>query len=143
MWRLAIFIPVMLALIGCGNNKTGTAVLSGTIKYKGQPVNGGSLMLYKTSGAGESITIPISQDGTFRSSDVPEGEYKAAVQPSAGFTPHMPKGGADKAENKSKAEAQSSPATIAIPEKYKKRTTTDLTVTVGKTDTKVDLELKD
>ena len=47
------------------------------------------------------------------------------------------------AEHKAKMEELKSPATIPIPEKYKKRTTTDLTLTVTKEDQKKDFELKD
>jgi hypothetical protein len=83
MWRI---IPVSIALVllaGCGPKRAPAGVLSGTIKYKGQPVNGAAILLYPNSG-GPEFLIPVTQEGDFRTSDVPLGEYKVVVQGAAG-----------------------------------------------------------
>jgi hypothetical protein len=145
MRRLVIVLCFAVFLAGCGDKKTATAVVSGTITYKGQAVNGGSLILYPATGEGPTVNIPITQSGSFRTSDVPEGEYKVVVQPSAGFEPKLQKG-SDPSKNpeiQQKMEQLKQPATIPIPEKYKKRLDTDLKITVTKGEQTITLELKD
>ena len=147
MWRFICFSIVLLAVVGCGSKNSPSVVVTGSVTYKGKPVNGAALMLYSTKGKGESFIVPVSQDGTFRSTDVPEGEYKVVVQPAAGFTPHMPKDmdAAKLAANKSKIEEfkNQSPPTIPIPEKYKQNLTTDLKMTIAKGEQTINLELND
>ncbi len=147
MRRIIAALIGLLLLVGCGGqSKKGG--LSGTIKYKGQPVNGATLTLYPASGAGEGIPIIVAQDGTFSSTDIPAGDYKVVVEPSAGSagTPSLKGVAADKqAEAQRKlqqAEGGSAP-TIPFPDKYKQPTTTDLRITVAKGQQKQDLELKD
>ena len=112
--------------------------------YNGKAVNGAVLNLFKTTGAGDSINIPVSQEGTFRVSDVPEGEYKVIIQPSAGFSQNIK--GWDKAkiaEYQSKIDEMKTPATIPIPDKYKKLTSSDLKMTIVKGEQTINFELKD
>jgi hypothetical protein len=143
MWRYVLLSFGLLALFGCGSKKVTTGVVSGTITYKGQPVNGAALVLYQATGAGDSIIIPTTQEGTFRASDLPLGDYKVVIQPSKGMSEHTK--GADPAklaEYKSKMEEMRTPATITIPDKYKQRTTTDLTLTVTKEDQTINFDLQ-
>jgi hypothetical protein len=116
--------------------------VSGTITYKNQPVNGATLLLYPSAGGSSTVSIPVGQDGTFRTNDVPTGDYKIVVQPDPGNpgppTKDLPP------DMKQKAEALKVPPTIPIPEKYKTKEKTDLPpLSVAKGEQRLTLELKD
>ena len=118
----------------------------GKVTYKDQPVNGALLQFIPMAGE-NTINIPVSQDGTFRSSDVAPGEYKIVVQPgnSGSGVPSL-KGmdPAKAAEAKAKlAQMEQSKPTIAFPKKYQSHLTTDLKPTIVKGEQKLDLVLKD
>jgi hypothetical protein len=145
MRRIAVVSLGLLLLVGCGGKGSKTGVVTGTITYKGQPVNGAALFLHPPGG-GDPILIPVSQEGTFSSSDVPPGEYKVVVQGTAGAAPAPLKGmpPEKQAEAKKKLEAMQTPATIAYPDKYKNLATTKLTLSVvAGQDKPVKLELED
>jgi hypothetical protein len=145
MRRIATLLVGVLVLAGCNVSNAPKGTLSGTIAYKGQPVNGGALQLISTSGGADSAPIPIAQDGTFKAADVPAGDYKVVVQPSEGSKGPPTQGMSPEMLAKMKANPDfNQPATIRIPDKYKSKETTDLTLTVKKSgETKVTLELKD
>jgi hypothetical protein len=143
---VAVSIGLVL-LLGCGGGRQ-AATLSGTIKYKGQAVNGATLLFCTATGNGsDGIPIITGQDGAFTSANIPPGDYKVVIQGRAG-DPGMPslKGMPPEkaAEAKQKLDKMgSSPPTIEFPTKYTQFTTTDLkyTVTAGKMT--LDIELKD
>jgi hypothetical protein len=146
MQRLIAVSIGLLLLAGCGSSRAPSGWVSGTITYKGQPVNGAALLLYPTSGAlGAEVTIPVTQEGTFRAADVPLGEYKIVVQPNPGDPGPSTKGMTPEqlAKMKDQLDKMKTPATITIPEKYKTKDKTDLTVTVTRGEVKLPLELKD
>jgi hypothetical protein len=135
--------------MGCGGSKRN--VVNGTIRYNGQPVNGVLLRLYPTSGEKIDISIPVSQEGTFRTSDIPPGEYKVVVEapPSRPQENSMPSlKGLDPAkaeEMKQKlqqAKVQETP-TIRFPDKYKNIMSTELKCTIIQGNQPLNLELKD
>jgi hypothetical protein len=135
----------LLLLTGCGPSVV-KGVVSGTVTYKSQPVNGATLFLYPTTaGKGSEMTIPVNQEGTFRASDVPAGDYKVVVQPSAGNSGPKTKGMTKEqlAQMKEQVESMKVPATIKIPGKYTKQETSDLKMTVGAGEQTVPLELHD
>jgi hypothetical protein len=143
-----VFIGLLLVamLVGCGPRRPKMGVVSGTITYKGRPINGAALLLYPTNDpAGTSIVIPVDQEGAFRIADVPLGEYKIAVEGSAGAQQadlkNIPP---DKlAEVKEKLGPMNTPKTIDFPDKYKNPKTTDLKCTVTEKDQTLNLEMKD
>jgi hypothetical protein len=142
MRRIVTVSIGLLLLAGCGSSRPPAGAVSGTIMYNGKPVNGPTLLLYPTAGAQTStVSIPVSQEGTFRITEVPVGEYKIVVQPSAG-DPGPPTKNLSQ-EMKEKAEKLKTPATITIPQKYTTKEKTDLSVNVTKGEVKVPLELKD
>jgi hypothetical protein len=152
MRRILIVAIVFLPLLGCGPKRSQGGTVSGTITYKGQPVNGAMLRLYPVSGEGEVVQIPVTQEGTFKGNDIPSGEYKIVVEASQ-IPPEMmreveiPKGmdPAKAEEMKQKfQQAHKEAPTIAFPIKYKSSSTTDLkcTITQGKQES-LNLELKD
>jgi hypothetical protein len=135
----------LLLLMGCGTTIPKGAV-SGKVMYNSQPVNGATLFLYPTNtGQGLEMTIPVDQEGAFRASDVPTGEYKVVVQPTKGNNGPSTKGMKPEqiAQMKEQIESMKVPATIKIPAKYTKQETSDLKMTVGKGDQTVPLELHD
>ncbi len=149
MWRILLVSIGLLTLMGCGSKRNQSAVVSGTITYKGQPVNGASLHLYPTSGGGVDPTIPVNQEGMFRISNIPPGEYKIVVEATqGGRMPTLPKNAdpAKAAEMKQKLEAMQGMGkpTIPFPTKYKSIRSTDLKCTINQGEqTPLNLELKD
>ena len=145
MRRIVALSIGFLLLLGCGPKNT-KSVVSGKITYNGHPVNGATLLLYPTiAGQGAEVSIPVAQDGTFRTADVPVGEYKVVVQANAGDPGPSTKGMSPQqmAEMKGKLDELRTPATIKYPDKYKDRAKSDLTMTVSKGEQTVTLELKD
>jgi len=145
MRRIITVSVGLLLLVGCGTKHSG-GVLMGTVTYKGQPVNGAVLALIPASGEGNGVNIPVTQEGTFRTSDVPPGEYKIVVQGSGGSPTLSLKGmsPAKQAEAKEKlAKLGETKPTIPFPAKYKSHLTTDLKCTVAQGEQTLPLELKD
>lgn len=152
MVRFAILAACILTVLGCGGKRSDVSILKGKVTYKGQAVNGGAIVLTRVGGEAlskkggkESISIPLSQEGTFQSNDVAIGEYKVVIQPEKGSPDKPPKELAEKMspDDKARWEAKRRPATIKIPEKYTKPSSSDLTLNVGTGETSVTLELKD
>jgi hypothetical protein len=143
MRRLVTVSLGLLLLIGCGGKNQG-GVLTGTITYQGKPVNGAAIFLH-APGAETGLLIPVDQEGKFRSTDVPPGEYKVVVQGAAGSSGPPTQGMSPEkmAEAKEKIAAMKSPPTIPFPDKYKSTATSDLKVTVVAGEQTVKLELKD
>jgi Carboxypeptidase regulatory-like domain len=126
-WIVTVSI-VLLLLVGCGPKGSRGGALSGTVSYKGQPINGAALTLYDTKGG--MLIVPVTQEGNFRTTDVPPGEYKVVVQSTSGGA--------------ARSGAQYAPTpTIAFPNKYKDPLKTDLKINVAEGEQKVNLELKD
>lgn len=138
----------LASLTGCGGKaRSPQGKVTGTIKYKGQPVNAAGLQLFSTTNSTGSpdMLLPVTQEGTF-GGEIPPGTYKVVVEVATGKSPmHFPPGmdKAKLAEAKAKAEAETKPATIPIPAKYKTLAKTDLTMTVNLGEQTVALELKD
>lgn len=152
MRRIIVVSIGFLLLMGCGSKRGSGGTVSGTIRYNGKPVNGAMLRLYPASGEGIDYSIPVSQDGTFRTSDVPPGEYKVVVEaatppPQARHMPSMKGDNSPQAkemqEKLQQMQQAQDPATIPYPNKYKKVATTDLKSTITPGEQKLDLELKD
>ncbi len=144
MWRFVILSFSLMSLVGCGAKKDDKVIVKGTIAYKGQPVNGAGLVLYPASG--NTVSIPVTQEGTFEVLNVPEGEYIVVVQPATGNAGVPSTKGMDPAkaaEMKSKIEAMKSVPTIPIPKKYTEQKTSDLKMTISKANPTVELVLKD
>ncbi len=146
MRRIVVVSIGLLLLVGCGpKNAKGT--LSGTIKYKGLPVNGATLHLFTPGGKeGNDIEVPVAQDGTFSVADVPAGDYKVIVVGSPGTAGPSTKGMTPEqlAKMQGSLDKMKQEKTIDFPDKYKQKDKTDLTCTVVKgANEKVDWELKD
>jgi hypothetical protein len=119
--------------------------LKGTVKYKGQPVTGGSISFFGKEGEA-GITAPILQDGTY-SIKAPVGECKVSVDNS------MLKPGGQGMERRKEQGMGAGPRPgqgeqvkitgtyMEIPAKYKDPKTSGLTYTVKKSESTKDFEL--
>jgi hypothetical protein len=146
MRRTAIVLCIVALLIGCNTSKVKKGIVSGTVTYKGQPVNGATLHFYPVAAdQSTELNIPVAQDGTFRSSDIPAADYQVVVEGNPGNAGFNTAGmtAEQKAKMKDQIEGSKIPATIKFPEKYKQKETTDLKVTVGSGETKLNLQLTD
>jgi hypothetical protein len=144
MRQSVVVLIACLLLVGC-TKPAGNAVVSGKVTYKGQPVNGASLTFNPASGTGNPVLIPVTQEGTFRSSGLIPGDYKISIQGAS--TTGMPstKGmdPAKAAQAQGKLAGQEVKPTIPFPEKYKLPQTTPLTRTIKGGEQTLDLELTD
>jgi hypothetical protein len=155
MKRVLVVSIGLLLLVGCGPKRNPSGSISGTITYKGKPVNRAILRLHSSSGDKNIVRVPVTQEGTFNTSDIPPGEYKITVEgnkppPGIQKMAKAPKGkemdpakAAKLEENYQKVYGTEVP-TIAFPAKYNKVESTDLTCTItqGKNEN-LTLELKD
>jgi hypothetical protein len=135
----------LLILFGCAQKKETAGIATGSISYKGQKVNGATLILYSKGDSGTTYNVNVNQDGTFRAVDIPPGDYIVVVRPNPGMSEHTK--GANPAaleKMKDKMKEMEVPATIPIPDKYKDRTKTDLSMTIVLGEQKIEpIELKD
>jgi hypothetical protein len=130
--NVAVALTLVL-LAGCSGGKIVKTTLAGKLTYKDQPVNNATLMLYPAAG-GEAVIVPVDKDGNFRAADVPAGDYKIVVQGSAGSPGPDTKGMTKEQLEKMKdqLEKMKTEPTIAFPDKFKKKESTTLTVSVTK-----------
>ncbi len=90
----ALSLAFLLASAGCG---PGTATLIGTVKYKGEPLPSGTVIVHGSNGQTATGTI---EDGAYRVDKVPTGDVKISVQVASpgsiasggGGVPGMPAG---------------------------------------------------
>jgi hypothetical protein len=155
---MVVVLIVLLPLIGCGKKRNlNGGNVSGTITYKGKPVNGALLRLTSTGGPSDPDVppIPVDQEGKFNASNIPPGEYKIVVEPSPGAPKGRSGGMPPMAKNMDAAKAEEmkrklsaiqgdmpSP-TIPIPNKYRRLESTTLKQTIAKGDQTLTLELTD
>ncbi len=150
MRRLVILSLGLVLFAGCGAKRNQGGSIKGKITYNGKAVNGVTLRLYPLPGPGVDLTIPVTQEGTFDSTNIPPGEYKIVVEAPANVMqnrnmPAMPKGldPAKEAEMKKSFEQQMGQATIPFPNKYKAAGSTDLKCTIKEGNPPLELVLKD
>jgi hypothetical protein len=146
---IAVALVLATVLVGCGPHRSRIGVISGTITYRGQPVNDAELRLYPMGGDfHDTLTIGVGRDGTFRIADLPLGDYKIAVQGTEGGMQGDPAALKNapperRAEMEKKLAEMNTPPTIPFPNKYKDPKTSNLSCTITDKDQTLDLELKD
>jgi hypothetical protein len=147
-----IFVSlVLLSLMACGSKRDQGGIVSGKITYKGQPVNGAMLHLTPLPGPGPEIAVPVTQEGTFHTSNIPPGEYKVVVEPSqppqARNMPTIPKTADPAKQEEMRQKLQqmqgNDAPTIPFPRKYQNTVSTDLKCTIKAGDQALNLELTD
>ncbi len=141
-------LVLLVVLVGCGHKRSRSGEVSGKVTYKGRPVNDAALLLYPTANAeaNNPLTIPVDEEGNFRITDVPPGEYKVVVQGATGENSDasllqvLPPD--KRAEMKAKMGQRENRKTIPFPRKYQDPTTTDLKCKISNEDQHLDLDLK-
>ena len=145
MRRLVAISIGLLILVGC---RSKVESLSGTITYKGQPVNNVMLHLYPVDGKSPDVPIPVTQEGTFRTTGVKPGEYKVVVIPPqtddmASKFRNMKGAQAEEAKKKLQQNQSQEKPTIAFPRKYQNTMSSDLKCTITGGQQVLPLELKE
>jgi hypothetical protein len=148
-----LFVIPALTLPSCGP-QTGPAQakVSGSLKYKGQPIKAGTMAFH--SAEGQQYQATISDDGTYSATDVPVGELVVTVDTSH-LDPNKT-GAAQKpkdldrrmAQGRGQQSSAEAPATapqpyLAIPKKYSNPKTSTLSITLQNGRNVKDLELTD
>jgi len=148
--KVCFGLLMLAVVVGCGS-RSKSGVVSGKVTYKSQPVGGAALLLYAAGNAAASpITIPVDDEGAFRITDVPQGEYKVVVQGTTGSsevsemdTNMKDLSAEQQAEMKQKLAQMNTPATMKFPDKYKDLKRTTLTCTVTDKNETLDFPLTD
>lgn len=79
-------IALVFSLVGCGSVKPQrpSVSLKGVVRYKDQPVTGGTIRLFGNAKNGRSFAEgPINGDGTYSVRNAPLGSVKVVVDTSA------------------------------------------------------------
>jgi hypothetical protein len=153
MRRLLLFIPVFVALLvlsGCG----GKGDVTGTVKYKGETMTKGTVMLQV--GNNQPFISDIGPDGTYTVKGIPTGTAKIAVNVlDDSITAHFRKMSAYGREKQKAADPENpggaAPAPPApdpssfyvVPQKYAEVNTSGLTLEVKSGKNMHDIDIND
>jgi hypothetical protein len=75
---LLVFLPLLI-LVGCGGPKETEVTVTGVVKYKGQPLTGGTISFFSVAEKDKVARTGINSDGTYIAGKVPVGDVKIAV----------------------------------------------------------------
>ena len=145
MKRVVALLLGLLVAAGCGGKRE---TVTGKVTYRGQSVGNVALHLYPIDGKGPDLTVPVTQDGTFRTTGVTPGEYKVVVSPPAGddMAAKMKNMRGPKTEEARKILEQNkseNKTTVSFPQKYQNIVTSDLKCTVSGGQQEINLDMKD
>lgn len=144
--RMAI-CATFIGALGCGGSSVKTAAVTGTIKYKGTPLNSGTVQIHGADGRIGSG--PILSDGVYNVGDAPQGEVTMTVV--VLNTSGMPGGmkGNAKGPMQPGAAPKGTPviggdpgAAITIPTNYADKTKSTLKFTIAPGKQTIPLDLK-
>jgi len=128
-----LFLLSLALVLGCGTSKT-PARLSGKVTYKDAPVKGGTINLYPKEGG---YTIDINSDGTYDKAGLPSGDVDVTIETESIKPRELPKygggkGGKDMTSPPPPGAGGGAPKGeyVKIPEKYAKKETSGLKVTL-------------
>src|SRR5260370_33718202 len=139
--RLARAFPLLLilAVLGCTNSHPGVGQVSGTVKFKGQPLTSGAItwsVIFVTED-GQTTGDVGGEDGKYTVSEVATGRAKVAV---VGL-PRVPPGLFDPKEKPPTLD-NASRCLLESLKKFQNPDTSDLTCPVAKGEQTHDIELK-
>lgn len=136
--RLLLILPlVLLPGLGCGKkNPDRAAQVSGSVTYKGNPVTAGTVNFHTSEGV--AISCNITPDGTYLGTQLPIGELTVTIETeSANKNRKVPAYGAGRAGGgpATSPRPDSAPpvqegAYVKIPDKYGKKASSGLKVTL-------------
>jgi hypothetical protein len=149
----AFLAAVTVGMTGCGPSGLAPGVVSGKVTYNGTPLTGGNIILHPVNG-GADVSIGISNEGTFTSSGIAEGEMQVSIEteslkgkaaPGYNTPPKGPKPPAGVGGDAKVPEFDNSkqPTYMKIPSKYASVKTSGLTWTITKGTNNKDFELTD
>lgn len=127
---LGLAVTLFVATSGCSSGIKKVTV-SGTVSYKGQPLQSGILKFVGPEGSYSAASV--QPDGTFTVTDVVPGEIKVGIMES-------PAGYGSSSGDK-KGPARPSAAASSLPQKYREPETSDLkyTITSDTKDLRIDI----
>jgi hypothetical protein len=139
---LLLALSATVTTFGCGNNAT----ITGTVKYKGNPLKGGNVSFIHSDGT--TVGSPIAEDGTYTITKMRAGDVKITVETSTLKPRGGRQGGASQVPAGKEAPGGYMGAGdggknyVEIPTKYETPETSGLTYTVksGKQEHPIDLE---
>jgi len=141
--RLLVLPALLLLALGCSTNTNRSVDLTGKILYKDAPVTGGTMTLYYGD---TPVLVAIGADGTFSASQIPEGTAAVTVDTEP-LNPKQPKYGGKQGGGMSSPPpgANTGPkgTYVKVPDKYRKKETTDLKLTLERGKQEKTIELKD
>lgn len=111
---LAASLTVVMILTGC-EKPSDQVWIAGTVSYEGQPINSAMLNFYPPKG--RATAVPVTPGGKYEA-QLPPGEYKVTVVESV----TLPEGWQEGDDPP--------PPTIGLPQQYRQRTRTPLSVSV-------------
>lgn len=147
-FSLCLGVLGLVTLLGCsGGNANAPASLNGKVTYKGAPVGGGTVRLEKDgTDGGNKFSLNLNPDGSFSSSDLPEGDFNVSIETDSAKGNPPTTYGANKGHKMTSSPIPQSanvvkPSYTAIPKKYAKKDTSGLKVTLkrGKNEQNFDL----
>lgn len=105
------------ALIGCGGDSRGAIVVRGVVTYQGRPISNGLINFVLENG--RPLGGPLQSDGTYEFR-LPVGEYRVAIRESLALPDGWKEG-----------DAMPAPPKNALPPRYGRPDTSELTLTVS------------
>lgn len=125
-------VPVLLAAAaaGCGAKGGRVREIHGTVSYKGEPLQSGTVRFVGPNN--EVAFATVQKDGTYIVTDVPPGDVKIGV-----IQGNEPRNVGDSSGKKAEKAAR---PTVVLPKKYHDPETSGVTRTVGPDTTQLDLD---
>lgn len=124
-----LFVVLAAGVMGCGD---GSGTVSGTVAYKGAPLNSGSISFNAENG--QSASGAIDADGKYMVTKVPLGPNKIVIR----TPPPIP----EKQVGKVPGSDANTPKPVQIPAEYGNLSSTTLTYTVKSGSQEYPIELK-
>lgn len=128
--RLTVLQLAVLTVCGCGTATKPQGKISGTVKYKGQPVTAGDVNLFQKA-TGAAATVPLDGTGKFIvTTPMETGTYSIAI------TPPRPK-------QLPPGSPPEKPAVFMVPIKFQDIAQSNLTKDIAKGDNVLDIVIPD
>jgi hypothetical protein len=132
-WQHCALLAVLMLALGCGDGrvKLPTALVAGTVTYRGKPLTTGRVLFFHTSG--QAAGADLAADGSFKL-DAFQGKNQVAIEC---VEPEPPTA-------QPRGRAALTPPTSLIPDRYANYSTSGLTIDVKPGETnKANFDLKD
>src|SRR5262245_45191606 len=110
------FMLVLPVLVGCSRNPATAARVSGTVKYNGSLVTGGTVIFHTQDGS-QRFSCPIGPDGSYSQTDMPAGAMRVTVETESANKPPPPDYQKKMGRGPSGGEQKMSP----IPDEFKNK----------------------